>query len=61
MEIYDIAVVGAGAAGSLAAIRASQLAAHVIVIERNGAIGKKILLTARPSSRNAKYNLFFRL
>ena len=32
-------------AGSMAAIRSSQLKKNVIVIERNGVIGKKILLT----------------
>lgn len=45
MDIYDVAVVGAGPAGSMAAIRSSQLKKNVIVIERNGVIGKKILLT----------------
>ena len=45
MDIYDVAVVGAGPAGSMAAIRSRQLKKNVIVIERNGVIGKKILLT----------------
>ena len=45
MDIYDVAVVGAGPAGSMAAIRSSQLKKNVIVIERNDVIGKKILLT----------------
>ena len=45
MDIYDVAVVGAGPAGSMAGIRSSQLKKNVIVIERNGVIGKKILLT----------------
>ncbi len=45
MDIFDVAVVGAGPAGSMAAIRSSQLKKNVIVIERNGVIGKKILLT----------------
>jgi len=45
MLIYDIAVVGAGPAGSMAALRASQLKKNVIMIERNDVIGRKILLT----------------
>lgn len=42
---YDIAVIGAGAAGCMAAIRASQLGKRVVLIERNDCIGKKIALT----------------
>lgn len=45
MIIYDIAVVGAGPAGIMAAIRSSQLKKNVLLIERNDVIGKKILLT----------------
>lgn len=47
MQIYDIAVVGAGPAGAMAAIRAGQLGKNVILIERNTSIGKKILLTGK--------------
>ena len=45
MLVYNIAVVGAGPAGCMAAIRASQLHQKVILIERNDAMGKKLLLT----------------
>ena len=44
--IYDVAIIGAGAAGCMAAIRASQLGQTVILIERNESIGYKILLTS---------------
>jgi len=47
MQAYDIAVIGGGAAGSMAAIRASQLNARVILIERNESICRKILLTGK--------------
>jgi len=47
MAIYDIAVIGAGAAGTIAAIRAGQHKKHVALIERNDAIGRKILLTGK--------------
>ena len=45
--IYDIAVVGAGPAGMMAAIRAGELKKNVILIERNDSPGKKILLTGK--------------
>ena len=47
MDIYDIAVIGGGAAGAMAAIRAGQLKRKVVLIERNDSIGKKILLTGK--------------
>ncbi|MCX5715556.1 MAG: NAD(P)/FAD-dependent oxidoreductase [Candidatus Omnitrophica bacterium] len=45
MDIYDIAVIGGGAAGTMAAIRAGQLNKNTILIERNASIGVKILMT----------------
>ena len=47
MKIYDIAVIGAGPAGVMAAIRAAQLKKSVLLIERNDAIGKKLLITGK--------------
>lgn len=47
MTIYDIAVVGAGPAGMMAAIRARQLDKKTVLIERNDCIGKKMLLTGK--------------
>ncbi|MFA5085548.1 MAG: aminoacetone oxidase family FAD-binding enzyme, partial [Candidatus Omnitrophota bacterium] len=46
-NLYDIAVVGAGAAGSMAAIRAGLSKKNVVLVERNDLIGKKILMTGR--------------
>lgn len=45
MDTYDIAVVGAGPAGIMASIRASQLNKNIILIEKNASIGVKVLLT----------------
>lgn len=45
MTKYDIAIIGAGAAGSMAAIFASLSGKKIILIERNNKIGKKILAT----------------
>jgi predicted Rossmann fold flavoprotein len=47
MNVYDIAVVGGGAAGTMAAIRASQFNKNIILIEKNAAIGMKILMTGK--------------
>jgi hypothetical protein len=47
IQSYDIAVIGGGAAGTMAAIRAGQLKKRVVLIERNDAIGKKVLITGK--------------
>lgn len=47
MDRYDIAIIGAGPAGMMAAIRAGSLNKKVVLIEKNDAAGKKILLTGR--------------
>lgn len=44
-KVYDIAVIGGGAAGAMAAISASETKYSVVLLERNSSIGKKILLT----------------
>lgn len=46
MEIYDVAVIGAGPAGCMAAIQGAQQHKQVILLERNNEIGRKLLLTA---------------
>lgn len=46
MEIYDIAVIGAGPAGCMAAIQGSKQGKNIILLERNDKIGCKLLLTA---------------
>ena len=47
MTAYDVAVIGGGAAGTMAAIRAGQLKKKVLLIERNDSIGRKILITGK--------------
>jgi predicted Rossmann fold flavoprotein len=42
---YDIAVVGGGPAGMMAAGRAAELGAKVILIEKNAKLGKKLLIS----------------
>ncbi|MDP2864447.1 MAG: NAD(P)/FAD-dependent oxidoreductase [bacterium] len=56
---FDVAVVGAGPAGMIAAGRAAELGARVILIEKNNKSGKKLLLTGkgRCNITNAEFNL----
>ncbi|MFA5961674.1 MAG: NAD(P)/FAD-dependent oxidoreductase [Parcubacteria group bacterium] len=42
---FDVAVIGAGPAGMMAAGRAAELGAKVVLLEKNSALGKKLLLT----------------
>ena len=44
---FDIAVIGGGPAGMMAAIKASETGAKVILLERNNNLGKKLLLTGK--------------
>ncbi len=45
MSIYDIAVIGAGPAGCMAAIQGAQQGKKVVLLERNNRIGRKLLIT----------------
>jgi predicted Rossmann fold flavoprotein len=47
MTSYDIAIIGAGAAGCMAAIRARRSGKSVVLLEKNELIGKKILMTGK--------------
>ena len=44
---YDIAIIGGGPAGMMAAIQASKFGARVILIEKNNAPGVKLLITGK--------------
>ncbi|WP_458456008.1 NAD(P)/FAD-dependent oxidoreductase [Methanobrevibacter sp.] len=45
MEKYDIAVIGAGPAGIMAAVAASQSSSSVVLLEKNSSPGRKLLMT----------------
>jgi len=45
--MYDVIVVGAGAAGMFASIIAAESGSRVLLIERNDVLGKKLLLTGK--------------
>ncbi|MHB1459059.1 MAG: FAD-dependent oxidoreductase, partial [Armatimonadota bacterium] len=56
MKKYDIGIIGAGAAGLMAAITASRRGRRTALIERNPRIGRKLLATG-----NGRCNLTNRL
>jgi predicted Rossmann fold flavoprotein len=45
MKKYDVCIIGGGAAGSMAAIWAGKRGCRVVLVEKNPAIGRKILAT----------------
>lgn len=56
---YDVAIVGAGPAGIMAAIAAAGLGQKVVLLEKNNIIAKKLLLSGngRCNLTNAEFNL----
>lgn len=58
-NIFDVCVVGAGPAGLMAAGRAAEMGAKVVLIEKNQKPGRKLLLTGngRCNLTNAKFNI----
>ncbi|MDP2741261.1 MAG: NAD(P)/FAD-dependent oxidoreductase [bacterium] len=56
---FDVAVVGAGPAGMMAAATSAELGSKVILIEKNKQLGKKLLLTGngRCNITNAEFDL----
>ena len=57
--IYDVAVIGGGASGMMAAGKAALGGASVILIEKNETLGKKLLITGggRCNVTNAEYDM----
>jgi hypothetical protein len=56
---FDVAVIGGGPAGLIAAGRAGELGKKVVLLEKNEKLGKKLLLTGagRCNITNAEFNL----
>ncbi|MEG1971835.1 MAG: NAD(P)/FAD-dependent oxidoreductase, partial [Oscillospiraceae bacterium] len=46
-EIYDVIVVGGGAAGLIAAGMAGKTGASVLILERNDRVGRKLMITGK--------------
>lgn len=57
--MYDLCVIGGGPAGMMAAARAAELGAKVIILEKNPGLGKKLLITGggRCNVTNAQYDV----
>ena len=57
-NIWDVAVIGGGPSGMMAAGRAAELGAKVVLIEKNSSLGKKLLLTGggRCNVTNAEFD-----
>lgn len=55
---YDCIVIGGGPAGMMAAGRAAELGARVLLLEKNLTLGKKLLITGggRSNVTNAEFN-----
>ncbi len=47
MKKYDIAVIGGGPAGMIAAISAAESGKNVCILEKNSRLGKKLLITGK--------------
>lgn len=43
--MYDVIVVGGGTSGMMAAVQAAVYGAKVLIVEKNGSLGRKLLLT----------------
>jgi predicted Rossmann fold flavoprotein len=58
MKRFDVIVVGGGAAGMMAAGRAAQQGRHVLLVEKNQALGEKLSITGggRCNITNAEYD-----
>ena len=44
---YDVAVIGGGPAGMIAAGRAGEMGSHVVLIEKNKGLGVKLLISGK--------------
>ena len=55
---YDVAIIGGGPAGMMAAGRAAECGAHVVLLEKNASLGEKLLITGggRSNITNAEFD-----
>lgn len=47
LDKFDVAVIGGGPTGMIAAGRAAELGARVVLLEKNASLGKKLLITGK--------------
>ena len=57
-ELWDVAVIGGGPSGMMAAGKAAECGATVILVEKNASLGKKLLITGggRCNVANAEFD-----
>ena len=57
-KIFDVAVIGGGPSGMMAAGRAAELGAKVALLEKNNSLGRKLLITGKGRSNitRAEFN-----
>lgn len=57
-QAWDVCVIGGGPAGMMAAARAAEMGAKVVLLERNNSLGKKLLITGggRCNVTNAEFD-----
>src|SRR3989344_9588634 len=53
-KIFDVAVIGGGPSGMMAAGRAAELGAKTALLEKNHSLGRKLLITGKGRSNIAK-------
>lgn len=58
LDLWDVVVIGGGPAGMMAAGRAAELGARVVLLEKNPSLGKKLLITGggRCNVTNAEFD-----
>ncbi len=58
LHVWDVIVIGGGASGMMAAGRAAELGARVLVLEKNSRLGEKLLITGggRSNITNQEYD-----
>ena len=56
--MVDIVVIGAGAAGCVAAIKAAEAGASVVLIEKNAKIGRKLMITGKGRCNITNYKIW---
>ena len=56
--MVDVLVIGAGAAGCIAAIKAAEAGASVAVVEKNARIGRKLMITGKGRCNITNYKIW---
>ena len=58
---FDVAVVGGGPAGMMAAASAAKLGARTVLLEKNAKLGRKLMITGKAGAMSVINVMFSRL